>query len=59
MYDFPTQVALGGGVFYVLVTVCMCRYASRHYTRVLGGEWTTCDKAQSAGEHEREREVAA
>ncbi len=59
MHDFPTQVALGGGLFYLLVTVCMCRYASQHYTRVLGGEWTTWEKAQPAREHELEREVAA
>jgi hypothetical protein len=59
MHDFPTQVALSGGLFHLLVTVCMCRYASRHYTRVPGGEWTTRAKAQSAGEQEPEREVAA
>jgi hypothetical protein len=59
MLDFPTQVALGGGLFYLLVIVRMCRYASQHYTRAPGGEWTSWEKAQSAGAHEPEREVAA
>ncbi len=59
MHDLATQLALGGGLFYLLVTVCMCRYASQHYTRALGGEWTTWENAQSAGAHEHEREVAA
>ena len=59
MDDLPAQVALGGGLFYLLVTVCMCRYASQHYTRVPGGEWRTWEKAQSGWEHEAEREVAA
>ena len=59
MHDFPTQLALGGGLFYLLVTVCMCRYASQHYTRVPGEEWKTWEKAQSSEEQEPEREVAA
>ncbi len=59
MYDFPTQVALGGGVFYLLATVCMCRYASQHYTRLPGCEWTSWENAQSATEHELEQEEAA
>ncbi len=59
MHDFPTQVALGGGLFYLLVTVCMCRYASQHYTRVPSRDWTTWEKAQAAAEHAPERGVAA
>jgi hypothetical protein len=59
MHDFPTQVALGGGLLYLLVTVCMCRYASQHYTRVPGGNWTTWEKAQSWAQRESEQEEAA
>jgi hypothetical protein len=34
MHDLPTQLALGGGFFYLLVTGGICRYASQHYTRL-------------------------
>jgi len=59
MHDLATPVALGGVLFYLLVTVCMCRYASQHYTRLPGGKWTTWEKAQSPAQREPEQEEAA
>ena len=47
MHDLPTLIALAGVVFWLVVTVAMYAYASRHYTRLPGAKWTTWEKVSS------------